>query len=107
MQDQAFVTLLETTQLKVVQECRNWIPFHRLEVFLYLRRRINALSPDLRRKDPFSVRMFEQALDKKEVYFDYMSTHKANWIRLRFHFLILWFHMVDGEESEFFKAVSE
>ena len=55
MKDQAFVTLLETTQLKVVQECRNWIPFHRLEVFIRIQRRINALSPDLRRKYPFSV----------------------------------------------------
>ena len=27
MQDQAFITLLDIVQLKVVQECRNWIPF--------------------------------------------------------------------------------
>ena len=28
MQDQVFITLLDTSQLKVVQECKNWIPFH-------------------------------------------------------------------------------
>ena len=107
MQDQAFVTLLETIQLKVVHQCRNWIPFHRLEVLLCLRRRINALSPDLKRKDPFSLRMFKRALDIVQVYFDCLSMHKANWTGLRFHFPILWCPMVDGEDSEFFKFVNE
>ena len=36
MQDQSFVTVLETTQIKVVHECRNWIPFHRMEALLCL-----------------------------------------------------------------------
>ena len=33
--------------------------------------------------------------------------HKANWIGLRFHFPILWCPMVDGEDNEFWKIVTE
>ena len=107
MQYQVFVTLLETTQLKVVRDCRNWIPFHRLEVLLCLRRRINALIPDLKRKDPFSVRIFERTLHRVQLYFDYLIIHKSNWIGLRFHFPIILCPLVDGEDNGFFNTVSE
>ena len=30
MQNQGCVALMDTSQLKIVQECRNWVPFHRL-----------------------------------------------------------------------------
>ena len=64
MQYQAFVTLLETAQIKVVHECRNWISFHRLEALFFLRRRVNSLTTELKRKDHFSIRMLERALDR-------------------------------------------
>ena len=107
MKYQAFVTLLEKTQIKVVQECKNWIPFHRLDALICLRRRINALSPDLKIKYPFSIRMFERSLDRAQVYIDFLSMYKSNWTRIRFHFPILWGLVMDGEDNDFFKTVNE
>ena len=107
MQDQAFVKLMEMSRIKVVHECRNWIPNHSLEALLCLRRRVNALSPELNRKDPFSIRMFEEALDRVHAYINYLDVHKTKWIGLRLHFPILWFLLVDGEDNEFWKIVTQ
>ena len=65
------------------------------------------MSPDLKRKYPFLIRMFERALDRAWVYLDCLSMHKFNWIGLRFHFPILWGPMMDGEDNEFCKIVNE
>ena len=107
MQDQAFVTLLGTAQIKIVLECRNWIPFHMLESLLYLQRRVNALSPKWKRKDPLCIKMFDRALDRVWDYLNCQDVHKPKWVELRLHFPILWCFMVDGVDNELWKIVTE
>ena len=107
MQDQAFVTLLGTAQIKIVLECRNWIPFHMLESLLSLRRRFNALSSEWRRKDPLSIKMFDRALDRVWDYLNCQDVHKPKWVELRLHFPILWCLVVDGVDNELWKIVTE
>ena len=68
MKEQAFVTLQEMAQIKIVHECKNWIPFNRLETLLCLLRRFNNLSTGFKRKDIFSIGMFERALDRVQTY---------------------------------------
>ena len=97
---------METTQIKVVQEYKNWIPFHRLEALLCLEKRVNALSPELKRKDPFSIRMFERALDRVKIYLNSMYVHQTECIRIQLHFPILWGPAVGGEDNEFWKIVT-
>ena len=101
MQDQEFVTILEIDHIKIVHECKNWIPFHRLQALLYLQRRVNTLATDLKRKGFFSIKMFERSLDKADTYLNCLDVHKTKWIGFRFHFAIIWSFLVDGEDNEF------
>jgi hypothetical protein len=103
MKSTIFVATLKSNHKETISFCENWISLKKLETIFCIQKRLQYLSFEHEKREPFCLSLFHSTLDRLLIYTYFVKALGTQWIGLGFHFPILWEILETGKEEEFWK----